>query len=512
MRGEEALTRLARDREAHVQAIDRRAAADKAFAETREQLAQAELAVQLARERSETERRYEQLRAAAELRAEIADLDGRHPSSVPLAGLRAGVEELRKLEVTIAECKAALAAEDSLIELRRREPRWRPQFIAGNLLVYLGLILLGAQAWARVLLLVPGFATSTSVTLLGTVVVLVGVVSLLVAYRRRRQAESILAGSQLKHSTIERRLRGRGDTEERLLASEARTKEILEQLGKATLAEAEALLAAEEKHVQEIELREARFKELMRGEAITDIAKARDEAAADVERKAAALAGMGEIGRDPAGSRDRFDARLRTHQLERDTAVREEAATGERVQQNQVDAVEVATTSEQLAQATERLDALQRRLRVYELALQALNDAEQATMKRATAFLEERMGADVDRITGGRYQKVQVHDELDIDVWSPERKGWVPVDVLSQGTIDQVYLAARIELVRLVTQDRRPPLIFDDPFVTYDDDRARRALELLRGLAADHQILYLTTSDRYDDVADKVVTLPAPGG
>jgi uncharacterized protein YhaN len=182
------------------------------------------------------------------------------------------------------------------------------------------------------------------------------------------------------------------------------------------------------------------------------------------------------------------------------------------VQQNQVDAVEVATTSEQLAQATERLEALQRRLRVYELALQALNDAEQATMKRATAFLEERMGADVDRITGGRYQKIQVHDELDIDVWSPERKGWVPVDVLSQGTIDQVYLAARIELVRLVTQDRRPPLIFDDPFVTYDDDRARRALELLRGLAADHQILYLTTSDRYDDVADKVITLPAPGG
>ena len=52
---------------------------------------------------------------------------------------------------------------------------------------------------------------------------------------------------------------------------------------------------------------------------------------------------------------------------------------------------------------------------------------------------------------------------------------WVPVERLSQGTIDQVYLAARIELVRLVTQDRRPPLVFDDPFVTYDDARATRA-------------------------------------
>jgi hypothetical protein len=32
----------------------------------------------------------------------------------------------------------------------------------------------------------------------------------------------------------------------------------------------------------------------------------------------------------------------------------------------------------------------------------------------------------------------------------------------------------------------------------------------LRDLAADHQVLYLTTSDRYDSVADSVVVLPGP--
>ena len=42
--------------------------------------------------------------------------------------------------------------------------------------------------------------------------------------------------------------------------------------------------------------------------------------------------------------------------------------------------------------------------------------------------------------------------------------------------LDLVYLVARIGLVRLVTGDRRPPLILDDPFVTFDDDRATRAL------------------------------------
>ena len=147
---------------------------------------------------------------------------------------------------------------------------------------------------------------------------------------------------------------------------------------------------------------------------------------------------------------------------------------------------------------------------MYELTLGTLEAAETATMKKATAYLEERMGNDVKQVTGGRYDRIQVADGLEISLWSSEVGDWVPVERLSQGTIDQVYLAARIELVRLVTQDRRPPLIFDDPFVTYDDERAARAVDMLRGLVGDHQILYLTTSTRYDAVADKVIELAAP--
>jgi uncharacterized protein YhaN len=61
-----------------------------------------------------------------------------------------------------------------------------------------------------------------------------------------------------------------------------------------------------------------------------------------------------------------------------------------------------------------------------------------------------------------------------------------------------------------VTGDRRPPLVLDDPFVTLDDARAPRALELLREITADFQVIYLTTSNRYDALADLVVVLPGP--
>jgi hypothetical protein len=121
------------------------------------------------------------------------------------------------------------------------------------------------------------------------------------------------------------------------------------------------------------------------------------------------------------------------------------------------------------------------------------------------------MGRDLARLTGGRYRRIEIDDRtLDLEVWAPEKGDWVPVSRLSKGTIDQIYLAARIGLVRLVTQGRRPPLILDDPFVTFDDARAARAALLLRELSTDFQVIYLACSNRYDGLADAVVELPGP--
>jgi uncharacterized protein YhaN len=188
-----------------------------------------------------------------------------------------------------------------------------------------------------------------------------------------------------------------------------------------------------------------------------------------------------------------------------------EAQAKARVEQNAVDAEEVAGHAEKAAQWAEQLDMLQRRARVYEATKKALDTAERATIRTATRYLERRMVGDLDRVTAGRYRRVQVDDEnLSLRVFAPERGDWVDVSSLSQGTLDTVYLAARIGLVRLVTGDRRPPLVLDDPFVTLDDERAMRALELLRDVSRDFQVIYLTTSDRYDAAADAVQVLPGP--
>jgi hypothetical protein len=188
-----------------------------------------------------------------------------------------------------------------------------------------------------------------------------------------------------------------------------------------------------------------------------------------------------------------------------------EAGAIARVDANPVDSEQVAGEAERLVTWQGQLTALRRRVRIYEKTLAAIESSESGTMRKATRFLEQQVGRDIARLTGGRYRRVNIDDQtLDITVWAPERSDWVSASVLSKGTIDQVFLAARIGLVRLVTQGRRPPLILDDPFVTFDDARAARAALLLREISSDFQVIYLACSNRYDGLADTVVELPGP--
>ena len=88
-----------------------------------------------------------------------------------------------------------------------------------------------------------------------------------------------------------------------------------------------------------------------------------------------------------------------------------------------------------------------------------------------------------------------------------------PLPAVAQPRADRPHYDLKVHVAssfRLVTGDRRPPLVFDDPFVTLDDGRAARALDLLKTIASDFQVIYLTCSPRYDGAADAVVVLDGP--
>ena len=504
-RGEANLAQLEADRRALADARQTRVALDARLEEQREGAEKAERAAALTTRAADAARRYALYKRAAELREEIGRLEATHPSAVSLPALRSTVEHLRKLEFGLSEMRAEMSAEPDLsgYDVSLPSPRWRPWLIFGTVL------LLAAPAVAVGGLLM---SAGTAGWAAAGALLVVALLALLIGARQRLRQTDIRLQNELREAEIARRLAGRTDLGERVRQAEQERVEALSSLGLPDVATAEQTLSAETEHVAQIGSRRAEFRGLM-GDDPTgdDVAELRDRAAVEGDEARHTLAGMGDVGREPERFLAGFELAIQRLTPERDAAFQAEASAEARVNANEVDAEKVAADGEALATAMEQLAAAERRLRIYEDVLTTLNAAERGTMKKAARFLEQRMARDVERVTGGRYRRLKVDEAtLSFAVHSPELDDWVDVRRLSQGTLDQLYLCARLGIVRQVTQPGAPPLIFDDPFVTFDEERAGRALRLLKDIARELQVIYLTTSDRYDKLADRVVVLPAP--
>jgi DNA repair exonuclease SbcCD ATPase subunit len=509
--GEAALARLEADRAALSRARDDRVAALQALETERERRTAAEGAVALQGRMTEEQARYERYRRAAELEAEVAASEADHPSKVPLALLRATLESLRGIDGAISGHRAQLAERSMEMPAPPPDlpasPGWRLRALAALVLLVGGIAALVAFGTGAVGPVNPTAATAgLVVAAIGAMLVVVSSIGQRRGAEVRRQVDEIKA----ERAAVAAR---RAAHERALVGLDRKRSAALAALGLPDTAAAEAGLAAESDHEAAIDRLKAELRGLLGDEAPGDLTALRDAAAAAAEQARFALAGMAEMGAEPVGARARAARAVEMAGAERERATRLEAEAKGRMDANEVDAEVVAALAEQLAEARERLDLAERRQRILRATLAAIDAAETATMQRVARFLERHMATDVARLTAGRYRRVKVDEaDLTFSVWSPERGDWVDVQGLSQGTVDQFYLAARLGLVRQVTQERRPPLVFDDPFLTFDDERARQALALLRETAADLQVIYLTTSERYDASADRVVILPAPSG
>src|SRR5260370_10308994 len=112
-------------------------------------------------------------------------------------------------------------------------------------------------------------------------------------------------------------------------------------------------------------------------------------------------------------------------------------------------------------------------------------------------------------LTLSRYEKL----EVDTDGSTPKLLGvladgasTVPLDAMSDGTKDQLYLSLRIAVIeQSVGNGVKLPFLADDLFINYDDDRARAGLEVLGELSKVTQVLFFTHHDHLLEIARDVL-------
>lgn len=94
-------------------------------------------------------------------------------------------------------------------------------------------------------------------------------------------------------------------------------------------------------------------------------------------------------------------------------------------------------------------------------------------------------------ITDGKYIDFMVDDDYNITVRDADNQ-LVSAEYLSGGTFDQIYFALRMALVELVAENM--PVILDDTFALYDDERMKKALNYLKTIK--NQVLIFSCQTR----------------
>ena len=108
------------------------------------------------------------------------------------------------------------------------------------------------------------------------------------------------------------------------------------------------------------------------------------------------------------------------------------------------------------------------------------------------------LSSNIEKISNGKYKEVSVNDVEGMIVALPNGE-YVSIDKLSAGTIEQLYLSLRLSMVKDISKENMP-IILDEAFAYYDDERLKNVLEFLAENFKDNQIILCTCTHREENV------------
>lgn len=161
----------------------------------------------------------------------------------------------------------------------------------------------------------------------------------------------------------------------------------------------------------------------------------------------------------------------------------------------------LAGTADEKAELEEKLSYWNGKKRKLEFFRDALLTAEKFIVESAeevhrnlTPPLKGELDRYLGRITNGKYNESFIDSNtFAVSVKVPEKETPMKTDVLSFGTREQIYLLLRIAISRLLSANReRLPLILDDPFVHYDENRLKLMMAFLLEISKENQIILFT--------------------
>lgn len=161
----------------------------------------------------------------------------------------------------------------------------------------------------------------------------------------------------------------------------------------------------------------------------------------------------------------------------------------------------IAIKLEDLAKQVERLEylyeqqeGLKKLSNSINLAQTGLEEAYTMMKNTVTPKFTNELTDIAKNITNSKYKKVKFNDEDGLTV-ELDNGEYINCSRLSVGTIDQMYLSLRIAILNEISKETMP-ILLDETFAYYDEERLSNILRYLSNKYGDKQIIILTCTNR----------------
>ncbi len=141
---------------------------------------------------------------------------------------------------------------------------------------------------------------------------------------------------------------------------------------------------------------------------------------------------------------------------------------------------------------------LEKEIHAINLAINTINEVSSEIHGDMGFLINDNISDIVSKITDGKYEDVKLDENLHVMV--KDNDSYVGIEYLSAGTIEQIYLAVRLSIARLLCRDKLP-LIIDDIFTNYDESRLVNTLDCLKTIDTE-QIILMTSNSHIGDMLD----------
>lgn len=154
----------------------------------------------------------------------------------------------------------------------------------------------------------------------------------------------------------------------------------------------------------------------------------------------------------------------------------------------------------ELAEPSAREKELAEDERAYEMALEVMKKTAAQIYEEVSDELHESVSRNISCITDQKYDSIILDENLHLFIWENGKK--IPVSQLSRGTLEQAYLAMRMAVGGILTREEEMPVLLDETFSMYDDDRLAQTLHWLSGYPG--QILLFTCQKLEMELLDEM--------